>query len=433
VRGRALLGFGLGAAVPGRRRLWLYAATLAIVSMLLAFGGSVYELYHETPIGSLFRRPIKFLHLWAFGGSLLAALAVTRLEQLRDRSVPATTARRAWTWLVAGLVALHCVALFTSSKVPGARPILAPTAIDRERALFDRLRARLGDDERGGRIHLAAELRLDEALMFKQGTYRGLPVVMDKQPLTPMRTQLFLEKAAGPSWPREGNVTLQRGSHWKLLDLMSTRFYVLKPGSEIDQQLLGLANDPSTDEVRVINESPGIRVYERGAGLWLPRAHVVRTARPVATANDALRLLSEPDFDPWREVLVETQGEWPSAGDRGAAAVGDFHGSARIVIDTPERVEIEADASQPGWLLLTDAWYPGWQARVDGVDAPIHRANAMFRALEIPAGQTRVTFDYAPSSLQVGLVLSLCSGLLFVGLTLAGIARTRDRRQSGSD
>jgi uncharacterized membrane protein YfhO len=66
--------------------------------------------------------------------------------------------------------------------------------------------------------------------------------------------------------------------------------------------------------------------------------------------------------------------------------------------------------------LLTDAYYPGWTASIDGASAPILRADIMFRALSLPPGRHAIEFRYAPASVRIGLWIS---GLTWVALLLA--------------
>jgi len=93
-------------------------------------------------------------------------------------------------------------------------------------------------------------------------------------------------------------------------------------------------------------------------------------------------------------------------------------GEGRILSYAPERVVIQVEADQPGYLVLTDAFYPGWRATMDGTSVPILRADPYFRAVSVDAGQHRVEFIYQPLSLRLGLALSSLSLLI----TLLGLA-----------
>jgi uncharacterized membrane protein YfhO len=70
-----------------------------------------------------------------------------------------------------------------------------------------------------------------------------------------------------------------------------------------------------------------------------------------------------------------------------------------------------------GYLILTDTCYPGWRVYVDGKESSIIRANLLFRAVSLSAGQHRVEFSYEPASLRIGAAISSVTLLVIaVGL-----------------
>ncbi len=69
-------------------------------------------------------------------------------------------------------------------------------------------------------------------------------------------------------------------------------------------------------------------------------------------------------------------------------------------------VSFDLELIHPAILVLSDAYYPGWQAFVDGVRQPVHRANHAFRAVFLPANAKRVVFAYAPDSARLGLMIT---------------------------
>lgn len=88
-------------------------------------------------------------------------------------------------------------------------------------------------------------------------------------------------------------------------------------------------------------------------------------------------------------------------------------GSADIREYGDLKVTVEADAREGGFLFLGDSYYPGWRAYVDGREAPIYRADFLFRAVPLPAGRHMVEFRYQPDSFTLGLWISGASaGLL---------------------
>ncbi len=70
---------------------------------------------------------------------------------------------------------------------------------------------------------------------------------------------------------------------------------------------------------------------------------------------------------------------------------------------------VTASTDAPAWLVLTDTWFPGWTARLDGSDVPIARANHAFRAVALPAGDHEVEFVFRPRGLRTGAAITLVS------------------------
>jgi hypothetical protein len=123
----------------------------------------------------------------------------------------------------------------------------------------------------------------------------------------------------------------------------------------------------------------------------------------VATGNDARRLVRDAIGVP-RDAVLETA---PAMADRPEpAAAPDAIGTARITAYADERVAIDTDAPGRRLLVLSDTWFPGWRATVDGGPVAIARANVAFRAVPLAAGRHRVVFEYAPASFRIGATIS---------------------------
>jgi hypothetical protein len=77
----------------------------------------------------------------------------------------------------------------------------------------------------------------------------------------------------------------------------------------------------------------------------------------------------------------------------------------------PSRVVLKVEAASDALLVLSDLYYPGWRATVDGRPADILRANYLMRAVALPAGRHTVVFVYEPASFKAGIAASLAGGL----------------------
>jgi hypothetical protein len=181
--------------------------------------------------------------------------------------------------------------------------------------------------------------------------------------------------------------------------------------------------------------SGDVKVYENLD--VLPRAFVVPEAVTAADDAEARALLATSTFDPKMAVILTADGGQRTAdGGRQSAdsgrqsadsgqrssvggqrsSVGGQLTPAIIHEYLPERIRLSA--AGPGYLLLTDAFYPGWTATVDGAPATILRANILFRAVWLPQGRHEIEFRYAPPSVTLGLWISGMSWPAVVALGL---------------
>ncbi|MEE8391282.1 MAG: YfhO family protein [Anaerolineae bacterium] len=138
----------------------------------------------------------------------------------------------------------------------------------------------------------------------------------------------------------------------------------------------------------------------------LGRVWVVPAARQVPS-NEILAALADPAFDLAAEVLLEQ----PVPDVRQPISNIKYQVTLR---DTPNRVTIYANLDAPGYLVLADTWYPGWQATVDGKPTDILRANYTFRAIWLEAGQHTVEMVYRPTLVLVGEAVTLAALVLLV-------------------
>ena len=152
---------------------------------------------------------------------------------------------------------------------------------------------------------------------------------------------------------------------------------------------------------------PPLRVYRLRDPL--PRARWVQRAVPIRNPDDPLPSLLDPEFDPVREILLEGANGTP--GNAG----GPVTGQATIIEDHPERPRIDVESKAPGYLVVADAFAPGWTARNDGKSVELLRANGMFRAVRVAAGTHTIEMRYAPVSVRRGLWLSTTGLLLTIG------------------
>ena len=140
-----------------------------------------------------------------------------------------------------------------------------------------------------------------------------------------------------------------------------------------------------------------------------PRAYLSLRPERAATPVDPVALLARPDFLSGDVDVIETS----DATLPGPA----LSGSAVIERYAPEEVRVRVETPQPAVLILLDSFDKGWTATLEsGLALPILRANALVRAVAVPAGIHVVTFFYQTPLLKAGATVSLVGCLLCTGL-----------------
>ena len=150
-----------------------------------------------------------------------------------------------------------------------------------------------------------------------------------------------------------------------------------------------------------------------------PRAWLVYHEEEIGD-DDALARLDACEFDPARVALVPPG--TPLALDQ---PPGDYlgedsrrEGSMVVTGRTPGSLSLSIDAPAEGLLVLSEIYYPGWRATVDGSEAAIVRTDHVLRGIPIPAGEHVVELVYRPASFLVGIAIS---GVALAALVGGGI------------
>lgn len=167
----------------------------------------------------------------------------------------------------------------------------------------------------------------------------------------------------------------------------------------------------------------GVQVAENMR--MLPRARLVGGIRPFTSSDAMFAEMEKEDFDPKSTVFTDVPVDFqlPTRGEA-------FPGEAKIVQWGAQSVTVEADAATDCVLVLADAYYPGWDAAVDGQPARILPAYHLFRGVHLSAGKHTVEFRYYPASFRYGLAVSFAA-LAVSGMIAAVLARRSRERANG--
>ncbi len=165
----------------------------------------------------------------------------------------------------------------------------------------------------------------------------------------------------------------------------------------------------------------------------LPGEHPFAWVAPVIAkfpddaVNDAFRA---PTF-PYRSVaLIAPESDTPA--QPLTALPEPLSIRARTTAYAPGmiRVTLEAPAPAGSALVLSENFYPGWQASVDGQPAKAERAMLSLMAVALPAGATTIELRFESAAYATGRGITVLAAALALALFGAGLVLDR-RRSAG--
>jgi hypothetical protein len=163
-----------------------------------------------------------------------------------------------------------------------------------------------------------------------------------------------------------------------------------------------LRGHPHEAELELMTTLDGVDVY-RNAGA-MPRAYLLNTLEVAPDADALFARMAEPDFDPKTMTITEAAFRaepMTGTGDAGTATVREI-GLSSMVLDV--------DATGAAVLVVSETYYPGWTASIDGEPAKIIPVYHALRGVIVPEGRHEVMMRYEPGLLKAGL------GLSFLGM-----------------
>ena len=383
----ALAGFGISfleeeSGVSGWRRilaLCLLSAALAVVLYL------IHDLQHATTMR------IEFMRRWSFSRALLllgfVPLVWKLFGGLRGRVFPE---------VVCALIVFD-LATFTY----GFTGFTKPSEVFPQAPVFDFLKknsnpARFRIAEIGGPYFLNAHMMYDLASADGYETRISLLQRVFSADLTSNGLDSIYFTATGLL-----NYADRR------LDLLNVKYLVFGVSDPGYKLFSGNARftEVYNDGYSAILENKRV----------LARAFVVPATgiEILPDVDERLGRLRNPAFNPERSVLLsELPTEFRTPGDLNRLNQGTFRGEIEFHQSEFNQVVLGARASQPGVLVLSQTYYPGWRATVDGRDVPVIPVDIALTGIHIPAGTHEVRFSFRPLSIELGGVLSVLSVVL---------------------
>ncbi len=187
------------------------------------------------------------------------------------------------------------------------------------------------------------------------------------------------------------------GRHTRLYDMFNVEYVLAEDGVTLSEGKF----EPALD-------APGpLAVYRNLTAL--PRAWVVYAAVSAPDLPAALEAIRQPDFDPEQSVVLTAPGDEPPAlpAELVASAAAPGGDAATVTAYGGNRLAFDVEAAAPGVLVISEVWYPGWRAAVNGKAADVWAANGGLRAVAVPAGSSTVELVFRPLPWRIGIGAAL--------------------------
>jgi hypothetical protein len=160
----------------------------------------------------------------------------------------------------------------------------------------------------------------------------------------------------------------------------------------------------------VFHGASGINVYKHPEAF--PRAWAVHELVQASNPEVGKRMITEQvsDFHHLAFLLDPAP----------ALETCDTPDEVAVQEHAPNQVRIQAKMACKGMVVLSDTFFRGWRATIDGVSAPIYEVNAAMRGVIVPAGSHTLTFQYRPASVVLGALLTFLGVGGAIALSILG-------------
>jgi hypothetical protein len=210
-----------------------------------------------------------------------------------------------------------------------------------------------------------------------------------------------------------------------ILDMMNAKYLMLPkepdydfrnfPQPEIRKALM--------DKYELIMEDDTMFFYKNRTPM--PRAWLVNKIWLTGSLEQERDIIPDPRFRPSEGALLEKDPESPvdPRADMSRQKV-------EVTRYEPDRVEFNVSSPGDSFMVVSEVWYPGWKAYVDGKEAKIYRTNYILRGLAMPAGGHKVVMVFTPWIFRLGALISVLA-LLSLGSILGWLVY-KDKRKATS-
>jgi uncharacterized membrane protein YfhO len=192
--------------------------------------------------------------------------------------------------------------------------------------------------------------------------------------------------------------------------MLSAKYFVLTPRAPEFPQFA------ANDRFGQVFNNGYVAIFENKHAL--PRAFTV-PASGIEVVDDpaaGLERIRNASFDPERSVVLTEVPAWQTL--RTDPDTRPFSSKIEMTDFQINHLSFRVTTSSDAALVLSQMWFPGWKASVDGQDVPVLRADAALTGILLPAGSHDVHFEFRPMSFTIGAVITILTVLVVIALII---------------
>jgi hypothetical protein len=440
-------------ASPGINRIRMFFVFLMLLSLFLALGryNPLYPLVYKLPGFDRFRIPAQIIFLYVFSVAVLSGLGFHAMEEKGWRFGKGLIA---FSLAIGAVLVLFVIGLVSApfdfffqlfknfSEGPVTHANLEPlyqrisgsvykaAFLFLTSLLFIMVHKRRAIHPWGLRIGacalVIADLYLFGAQFVKTHAFPSSP---DKQTIV---SQLNRKPHQGRVVTRSPLFLPNDGLLYEFPSLLGydpllLRRYVhyiqSSQNQRLDDHVVNLSGirNPDSKLLQLLNANQvvmGKKILDLDGNTGYLRIVKRAVAKP---DKEALAFMKSDAFDPEREVLLEeNRRQRPIVPSK----AGPMLASGSVTAYDHESIRIQTASDQPGYLVLSEIFYPGWQATVDGKKTEVIRGNYLLRVIPLDKGRHDVHLYFVSWPFRIGAGISLLTLIACLGF----VARKADRK-----
>jgi hypothetical protein len=186
----------------------------------------------------------------------------------------------------------------------------------------------------------------------------------------------------------------------------------------ITEDISYLSNTQRWQYVENINQASVYENLRAMPRLWLVPEVITMQSEEVLNSIKSSKLPDGRTYEPSQIALVEERIDFKPENF-------DLAATANLTQLNDTHIKIKTNSISPTFLVLSDIYYPGWKAKIDGKLTHVFQTNYVLRGIVIPEGNHIVEFEFKPISFHIGVGVSTAALLLLVYLTFKQIRKPK--------